>query len=185
MQSVGKIVIFFKIRIPESMEMARRFLLHGFRCFDKPDLFDEASSLGIEVTTDFSTKEWERIVRQGYPDTDCMSTIMEAKIVPYSTINTKNAIDKKLCKTYDGVTNLELFIFIADIQIFDEWIPELIKYWLDKQEHSPTKYERLFLYSAAAEILWECERNTQNVVREPFPDHFSQDTLRAFASENK
>jgi hypothetical protein len=160
--------------------LAKQILQHysskyeNIQCFDKPDLIDKTLSLGIEVTSDLPEKEWKRLVCQGHDDTSCKLAFTEAKIVTNSTINTKKVIYDKLHKAYYMLAQLELFIFISDIQFVDEFISDLIEYWLVNQENSATKFERLFFYPNAAEMLFVCESKTKKCIRIKFPDNFSR-----------
>lgn len=151
----------------------------NLECGDKPDLYDEKSSFGVEVTSDFPDEKWKELICKRRDNICSKLDSSREVIVDHTPINTKKAIDSKLKKTYYKVNKIELFIFISDIYIIDAWVSDMIRYWAEKQENSLTKYDRLFLYSAASEMLWVCERETQQWLRKKFPDHFCCDIYRA------
>jgi len=154
-------------------------------CSEKPDLRDDAVSLGIEVTTDFPDKEgWKRILKDENI-IKCLKDLEKMEIVPRTTYDTKKIIKQKLGKKYCGIKYLELFIFMENISYPKELLLELIEYWLNEQETSQAKYDRIFLYSAVTDTLWDCEAETKKWLLKKFPCGFSRSFLYKFVSEDK
>jgi hypothetical protein len=147
---------------------------------DEPDLQDPSISLGVEVTSDFPSEKWHRIIKKK----SCLEIaedFAKLPVVSRTICNTINIIKQKLGKNYCGFENLELFVFTADISYPDELLHELIEKWLEeqeKQEKNQIRFNRLLLYSAPMDMLWDCEARTKKWTKKELPCGFSRDLIQ-------
>lgn len=117
---------------------------------ERPDLQDIDNSFGVEVSSNRPEEIWRGLAK----GERILNNSFNFKIVPYTIKETLDIIDAKSKKSYPGFFHIELFIYVDEIEYYDDHIKAIIS---DCSNRIEFKYQRLFLFSLATNVLWDCD----------------------------
>ena len=108
-----------------------------------PDLYDAKNNNAVEITSDLSDKYWHRLIKR---DTSIHFGNDDRQ-------DTKGAIFRKMYKKYEGINEIELFVFSWYID-HANFAQTLFNDIFEQYPKAKTKFLRIFIFSSCLKKLW-------------------------------